>query len=369
MTSKHSYILQEENGFAALIIAIVILVVLSLITLGFAYQMRQEQRTALDNQLASQANYAAESAINDAVKFLSTNTLSSKTTCAPSLSGEWSAQPGGFYATYPQTISNTIAFTCLLVNPNVHNIYVNGISPGQYAVVPLSSTGSNIGYITIRWQNSDGSNPPISSSCSNSSQPPYLPTNSSNDPWGCQVSLVEANIVSQSSIQLGNSQTAADTAMTAYLYPNDKQSLAYVNLSSPSGGPMVISANVINGVASETLKVPAPDSTFYLRLTPFYGNSATNFTISVNDANNIPLSTNSAQVEIDATGKATDILKRIAARYPTGIKIGYDSFALQSSGPICKQFEIIPQNNGGTGIPTPGPNIPASSTDCGKYGY
>src|ERR1700722_1988557 len=56
---------ENEQGFASLVIALVIIVVIALITVGFAQLSRREQQTALDKQLANQAYYAAESGVND----------------------------------------------------------------------------------------------------------------------------------------------------------------------------------------------------------------------------------------------------------------------------------------------------------------
>src|SRR4051794_12557602 len=54
-----------EDGFASIVIALVMITVLALITVSFAQLARREQQSALSKQLASQANYAVESGIND----------------------------------------------------------------------------------------------------------------------------------------------------------------------------------------------------------------------------------------------------------------------------------------------------------------
>lgn len=57
----------SQKGFVSIIVSIIIMTILSLITIGFAQLMAREQRQALDRQLSSQAFYAAESGVNDAL--------------------------------------------------------------------------------------------------------------------------------------------------------------------------------------------------------------------------------------------------------------------------------------------------------------
>ena len=368
----------NEDGFAAMVIAVVILVVVSLISLGFAYQMRQEQQTSLNNQLATQAYYAAESAINDAINFISNNPNfnNNKTSCGNMSSTVWSnSSPSDFYAEFPSTIKNNIAFPCLLVNFNINHVYVDGISPGQYVTIPLVSSNSltNIDYIKISWSNSNSSVLSVGNNCSNMHPNQLiLPTNSTSDPWDCTVSLVEASIVG-SSILNTSLHSAADMASTAYLYPATTAA-TIPQMNSSGNGPQIIPTpySIQNGVASVELQLPGNDigTNVYLKLTPFYGNSSSNFSVAAYDSSNNIVSTDSAQVSIDATGKAAYVLKRIAIRYPTGITEGYGGYAIQSSGTICKQFNIIPTANGGTGNPVPSSQVSGSSNaDCQQSGY
>lgn len=366
----------NQDGFAAMVIAMVILLVASLISLGFAYQMRQEQQTALGNQLSTQAYYAAESAINDAISFISSNPQYqvSKTDCGDIANTQWSsASTTDFYYEYPEAIKSNISYTCLLVNFDVNHIYVNGVSPGQYVMIPLVSTGNSINSLNISWSNSDGSILAMGNKCSSISQTNFkLPTNSASDPWDCPLSLVEASIVGKGILSTSLSG-AADMASSLYLFPATQASPTE-NVPGPSNGPQIYPAlyNSTEGMASISLSLPPNDQgqKVYLKLTPFYGNTSTDFTVTAYDSNNNIVSTNSAQVSIDATGKAAYVLKRLSVRYPTGIIESYNGYAIQSSGPICKQFEIIPTSDGGTGNPSPGTNASTSSnTDCKQYGY
>ncbi len=87
----------KQDGFASIVIAIIMVIVLSLITVGFAQLMRTEQRSALDKQLSSQAYYAAETGVNDAAKALNAGYAGVKTNCAPLPTS--TTVPGGQFLT------------------------------------------------------------------------------------------------------------------------------------------------------------------------------------------------------------------------------------------------------------------------------
>ena len=367
----HSHNLKNnETGFAALVVGIVLLIILSLMSLGFASSMRQEQRSALDNQLTTQAFYAAESGINDAISFLNNNpTAGSKTSCTTA-TGLWSnlaaADFGYQYssALYTNSSGTIISYSCLLVNA-VSNVIVNGVQPGEYVMVPLTSGVSTIDQIEIQWSNNGAAGSLDTTKCLFNGSIPNLPTNSATDAWSCPASLIEADLVSSNSISSGTISSTADSAQSVFLYPNNQGStIATVTLNGAPSPQVVSSTCNTSGLCSESITM-TPESAYYLRLTPFYGPSTTNFIITAYSSGNV-VTTTSAQIEIDATGKATDVLRRIAARYQTGIKEGFTSYAIQSAGPICKQFDIIPNDPPN---PKPGPDASQSSGDCKTSGY
>src|SRR3569623_1752522 len=106
---------KNQEGFASLIVGIIIVLVLSLLTVGFAILVRDEQRQTLDKQLSTQAFYAAESGVNDAINYINANmsTYNGTTTCtgAP------------FFAANHTIDAVTVSsYTCLLVNMPPPNI-------------------------------------------------------------------------------------------------------------------------------------------------------------------------------------------------------------------------------------------------------
>src|SRR5579862_3283 len=56
----------RQQGVVSIMVTMIMMVVISLLVLGFAEIAKNEQRSSLDNALSVQAYYAAESGINDA---------------------------------------------------------------------------------------------------------------------------------------------------------------------------------------------------------------------------------------------------------------------------------------------------------------
>jgi Tfp pilus assembly protein PilX len=67
---KQSRIQKKESGFASIVVALILVLVLGLVTLGFAQLARREQQNSLNRQLSDVAYYAAETGLNDAEKNL-----------------------------------------------------------------------------------------------------------------------------------------------------------------------------------------------------------------------------------------------------------------------------------------------------------
>ncbi|PJE65669.1 hypothetical protein COU91_00385 [Candidatus Saccharibacteria bacterium CG10_big_fil_rev_8_21_14_0_10_47_8] len=61
---------KTQEGIVSIMVVSVLIVLLSLVTIGFARLMNRETRQALDRQLGLQSYYAAESGINDAIGYL-----------------------------------------------------------------------------------------------------------------------------------------------------------------------------------------------------------------------------------------------------------------------------------------------------------
>ena len=137
MMRNNQKIQADESGLISIAVTMIIAAMLTLMAVGFAKLSGREFRQALDQQLSSQAFYAAESGINAAI--INPNPTTSCMSPAP-------ISPG-----------SNAAVTCVLVNDEPTTLEYSDISNAGSTVIPLhSSDPAAIRSITISWQSKDG---------------------------------------------------------------------------------------------------------------------------------------------------------------------------------------------------------------------
>ena len=138
----------NEQGFASIAIALVLIVVLSLLTIGFAQLARREQQSALNKQLANQAFYAAESGVNDADNAIKNGTLTTATTNVGTtnclnlpLPGTTSADLNG---------QSGVTYSCVLVNLTPTSLQKDPPADGDWSTY-FSTVGGPPASATLSW--------------------------------------------------------------------------------------------------------------------------------------------------------------------------------------------------------------------------
>ena len=307
-------------------VTLFIMILLTLIVLAFATISRREQRQALDDQLSTQAFYAAETGINDAKKALASNSSLNKTSC------DVSAFPAG------GVIDSTakVSYTCLLIDPSPNSLEFSDIADSTGKAFPVSSgNGANIANIVLSWQNSSTtSNSNNDITCPTS---PNLPLISS---WSCDMPIIRVDIVPLGSLTRAN--LIANT-MTAFLYPKSTATATSLAFSAGSSNSGVIStarcqASGTPRLCSTTI-TGLSQAKYYIRIRPIYADAAVS--LSANEGTNT-LELIGTQALVDSTGKAQDILRRIQVRVsslPGSLTV--PDFAIQSNNSICKRFQIF----------------------------
>lgn len=353
----------DDKGFASLVIAIVLVLILSLMTVGFAELMRHEQRSALDKQLSSQAYYAAESGVNDAAKTISDGYTGAKTKCpqaslGANTSGLDNTNPG--YAAAANDLNSNVVgygsnptaanYPCLLINPYPPNLYYNPITTtesrtAEFIAIDSSGVPAAVTSVEISWQDA-GSNTSFSGDCTTGN------TFTSNASWG-HVGVLRAMLLPITSGGLDRS-TLTNTAFTGFLCPNGAGgspppgSVNYTSSIGATNAGQIVKGNcntssqpqfcnvIINGL-------PPNQSTFFINIRSIYAPTAV--TISAfNGAT--PLRLKGAQTLVDSTGKAQDVLRRVQVRVPSAN--GYD-IPDGVHGDICKQLDLDPDNTTSNG--------------------
>lgn len=383
----------NERGFASIVIALVMILVLALLTIGFAQLARREQQTALDKQLANQAYYAAESGVNDAQQDIvsgaicdgsikitpacptATTTDASSTTCmTPAGSPLGGTGAGGSVAPLPATAltanpnlsqQNGDSYSCLLVNLSPDKVKWPDTPPNTGQYLNFSTTAS-LNSVTIQWSSHDGQNTfvPGSSTFSPGQFPSLNTWKKGSYPPVVQFSITPTTTLSRSSLI---SQT-----FNVYLYPaNDtnitddtgKQTAGTVAANSTQvAEDLTDQGQIVSGDCGKDATNPTACSVTITGLPG--GQSYSVHFISYYDTASVNMGGSTCpggvctpvkfigQAQIDVTGKAHNVLKRLQAQLQItykhdGTVTGAGNQPTLPDEPleaqnICKRFQTLP---------------------------
>lgn len=356
---------QSEEGLASFVVTSIMIIVISLIVLGFGVVARRENQSALDRQLSTQAYYAAEAGVNDAVQaihtyveanpFSSTNPPS-KTNCSNS------GDPyTGLNTSATQLASGGKAsYSCLLIFTQPSTlVYDSTVSK----VINLqNANGADFNNISVQWQDSNFSNQAQFSGCKTVGQfPPSWPNN-------CNADVLRIDLVPAAALESTTPLKELELeTFTVFLYPQAGGGSPIVY--NPSNNGQVVGASCNSGGCVATIG-STNQSQYYMRVTAMYG-IPQNITVSAKYMDNGRLKAanfNHGQAVIDVTGRAQNELRRLEVRTTLNtLNNGlYPSEALQLNQSICKKFYITPnvgQPNSVNRYPGQ-PNIDYADTGC-----
>lgn len=336
---------KQQDGLISITVAIVFIMIISLIVLGFSQVSRRNARQSLDRQLSAQAYYAAESGINDVVydvskKLESGQDISPQNSC----SGVYTKDGGKIKG------MAGVKYTCLKVKTQLSELRYSQVS--SPVVVPLNAEGGAgiLNTNEIVWTRQ--ANPPASADVRNC---PAKHSHPQGSTWAerCPFGLLRVDIMPATpgaAGTLGNPQVAAAKTMTLFLHPRYATS-GTATVPYDSGLPDAYGGTVTQGAVADarcdenTCRATITGLNFpnaFMRLQSVYVSSAS---LQLKAAAGVTLT--DAQIEIDVTGKSQDTLRNINVRYPLvgSSRADTPNFAantLQSSGSICKYFSVYP---------------------------
>jgi hypothetical protein len=343
MSNKQT-ITKNQEGMASLVIVILIMTLLSLIVLSMTKNANREQQQSLERQLNNQAFYAAESGINDARDYYTqhandadpaTKALSSKTDC----SGVSGAAAGDQFPGYTSTVGATInKYSCVLYDANPDSLIYSDVSTGTSILAPIrDKSGNVIKNLTFTWKIPNDADYDFSG-CPGGSFPQSL---SNCDAGFLRIELIDLSDTSRDALVNNDfvAYIAPGFSGAARLFSQGRgisnQGVSWTgNCTSGSAGECQITIQNIN----------LPNMMLHMK--SIYNHNQVEVTGT--DTSDNPIHFKNAQMMIDATGKATDVLKRLQVRVPlsqygNGV---YPEFSLQAAGGICKLLQIIPQDTG-----------------------
>lgn len=161
----------DERGLVAIFSTLIIMTILTLLVISFSNIAKDEINNASNDQLSTQAFYAAESGVNDAYQTISNiiaaninnpnpwQNIPTQTQACTSINGASTYTyvypvPSATQESNILNSGDNTQYSCLLVNPTP-SVLEYSVANSQAQVIPLiSSNNANINDITIAWSNS-----------------------------------------------------------------------------------------------------------------------------------------------------------------------------------------------------------------------
>jgi len=311
----------------SIMVTMIMMIVISLIVLGFAQVSRREGAQALDRQLSTQAFLAAESGINDArliikQRLVDNKPIEEKSSCPPDTN-------------YPTSsiIDNThnVSYTCLLVTTHVKDVNGQLSANGDPMVFPIEpANGAVVQTLRVTW---NAASMPVTNTVGKCNKPAgsYL-TSGTGGNWTCPFGVLRLDIVPTDNLSRGALSAGQHTM---FLYPKSGGGIATQPYVSSNAASPVMNCTDSGGCKIDITGLSG-GTTYAIKLSALYNGGT--FTVSALN-NGTPLELQNAQVQIDATGRAQDVLRRIQVRLPLADAASVPDGALMSGSSICKHFQ------------------------------
>jgi Tfp pilus assembly protein PilX len=335
MQTTRPSIRKSERGMISLMTTMVLMIIISLIVLGFAQMTRRNQRASLDRQQSAQAFYAAESGVNDARNLIEAavnagNVVPAKTSCSD-------LGNGGFYASLNSNLdaARGISYSCLTVDPSPTTLRYSDIGTTSTIVPITSATGSNFSTIKISLQSKISSGNPITG-CPSTTLNVFSPTGS----WACGYGVLRFDLVPTAGGGL-TADSLRTSTMTTFAVPmsvGGTASIPYVANTANTNNLVGMQCTAIGCVLTIT---GLSQSSYGLRITSLYQDMA--MQISSTDSGGGAIEMTGAQAVIDSTGKSQDVLRRIQVNVPflASSKNQLSDYALQTNDAVCKRYSVM----------------------------
>lgn len=359
----------SQIGFVSIITVLFLAVLVTLFTLGFARVMIKGQQNTLNSQLNSQAFYAAETGVNDAIQAIEAGYVPpiEDTDCAPLKSVDTQLQK-----------QIPIEYTCQLVSSGVKDIQYSALADTP-RTFPIFTNGEIVTDkdITIDWENGTnylGAGPYHPQTGGQTALPKAADWSTASNPSPAMLRITVYTMPAGASRAdfNGNQKTLFLTPEKAADNDNETR----INFNSAADGS-VVSAHCKNLTNTRqyscraSLNMDGTDfhpetyNRVFLRILPIY--HQTNVDIYFNKANIFNETTNNkttlfnAQYSIDSTGRANDVYRRIQVRIPYNEVTNPPNGVVSGSG-FCKRY-IFDKRNNRTDTGTSSIDIPS----CGVY--
>jgi Tfp pilus assembly protein PilX len=293
----------NQKGMSSIIFAMVFVIILSLLAVGFTTLVRNDQQQVLDKTLSFQAQYAAEAAINrkgaELIDAAATGTPVADSVGCPNLQ----LNSAGFSA--------SADVTCITWTSSADSIVKDSLGTDPY-ITKLNTTGFTSSRLTFTWQSSNAA-----ITANYGAAGANLPSiNNANIPI-VRVTVADKNL----------------GGLTHMYFVPANAGAAIVGAVDGQVSPVACNAAGLCQVSF----VYSTDSAWLSMMA--YGGSA-NVTVEArDDATSALRKLVGAQALIDANARSQDVTKRIQARVPLVSQTWAPGFVLSAKN-ACKDFRV-----------------------------
>jgi len=379
----------SQRGAVSLFIVVFAALLITIVTVSFVRIMLQDQQQATTTDLSQSAYDSAQAGVEDAKRALlkyqdicnsggdcvnAANKINSPT-CNEAIgtlqglqgvtlsNNEVKVQTGTDSSN--QTALDQ-AYTCVKIALNTDD-YLGTLKANESNIVPLSSMGS-FNTVQIQWFSTKDASGTINLQ-SDSKVPLLKQWGGLNNPRPPIIRAQFIQFSGSSGFTLGNfdSSIVDNGANTLFLYPskvglNSKSLSIDTPRKMPTGNPQSVKCldSIGASVYSCFAKIGLPklitgaDHTLFLHLSSLYNKTDYRITLydSASPALTVPF--NAVQPQIDSTGRANDLFRRVQTRVElTDVNFPYPEAAVDITGSFCKGFSVTDNsddyNNGNVG--------------------
>jgi Tfp pilus assembly protein PilX len=383
----------RQSGAVSLFIVLFATLLITIVTVSFVQLMIKDQQQATASDLSQSAYDSAQAGVEDAKRLLvldqacKNNTAASTINCAAIASaltptpgqsdtecdtlakaGLVSETNGEVIVQQNDSVDSKLdqAYTCVKVGVNTDD-YKGELNVNQSLLVPVTGVGT-FDSIELSWfsrqdVSSTTNDPTVGFPTSNSTTP--LPPVGNKWKFNYPPLLRTQLIQTGASFKLSDFDDNADgnksDANTLFLYPIsgtsngpvDSKDFALDARQSPTLGPQQVSCkpNFTDSeyVCSAVLKLPNPmdgnvaNRNGYLRLTSLY--NGVHFSVRLKNGSEY-VKFNGVQPQVDSTGRANDMFRRVSARIELRGDFTYPEAAIDMNGNLCKNFTVTDAEDG-----------------------
>jgi Tfp pilus assembly protein PilX len=393
---------RDQSGMTSIVVVSVLIILLTLVSLGFARIMTRSVKNSTNNETAYAATYAAQSGVNDLATWIRTNPDAKSIHCNDLIGT--SVAKGPFYEDSflsGSTSNDNSKLTCLLVNQRPEDLAYQQLTALKSKVIKLTTdtTSGATDSFMFSWQANDATKTGVYQTT-----PPSFPSETTwnntatcKDSAGTPAACLPVLRITLYPIPTGGSiDNVENNSKTFFLFPQAAglaggvRSFAFTSKPDGSTVPVACSKadvagfngtsdNNCNVVINDLANVPSTDY-FYARVTPIYNDA--DIKIKANDVDSRIVKFKRVQAILDVTAKVGSTAKRVQARVDLGgvasdgslkpspnVNSSDDNipdYTVRSSNSICKRLKVVnslydytsnDSANCDIGLNTPSPTI------------